>query len=275
MQIYPDMNTMKLIPLWLIAAITLLSSCKTKNNLVYFEDLQQTADGIIATEPYNVKIEPESELLIFVKSEVPAASAEFNLPYINPATEGTTTTSSIPTQQTYKVDENGDIDFPRLGKIHVAGMTQMQLKEYLIKRISEYVKDPMVTVKMLGYKIIVMGEVNAPKSITTTAERYSLLDAIADCGGMNTYAVRDNLLLLRRNEKNEYEHHKIDMTRSDIMQSPYFWLKNNDVVIIQPNDKKAANANFNQEYGYKLSMISTIVSACSTVASLVVALIVK
>lgn len=258
-----------------IICLTTAFSCRTKNDLVYFKDLQTSIDGIINTEAYNVKIEPESELVILVKSEVPSASAEFNLPYINPVTTGTLSSSSVPMQQTYKVDQNGDIDFPRLGTIHVAGMTQMQLKDYLKERISKYVKDPMITVKLLGYKIIVMGEVNAPHSINTAAERYSILDAIADCGGLNTYAVRDNILLLRRNEQNDYEYHTVDVTSSDIMKSPIFWLKNNDVIIVQPNDKKAANTNFNQDYGYKMTMISTIVSAASIVASLVIALAIK
>lgn len=258
-----------------ILCLTTTFSCRTKNDLVYFKDLQTSVQGLIETEDYNIKIEPESELIILVKSENTVASAEFNLPYINPATEGTLSSSSVPMQQTYKVDQNGDIDFPRLGMIHVAGMTQMQLKEYLKDRISKYVKDPMITVKLLGYKIIVMGEVMSPHSINTTAERYSLLDAIADCGGLNTYAVRNNILLLRRNENNDYEYHTIDVTSSDIMKSPYFWLKNNDVIIVQPNDKKAANTNFNQDYGYKMTMISAIISAASIVASLIVAFAIK
>ncbi len=268
------MSLRKLVPIIFSIFIT-LSACRTKNDLVYFKDLQQAVNGIIQTEQHNVRIEPESELIILVKSEVPEASAEFNLPYTNPATQGTVSTSSVPTQQTYKVDQNGDIDFPRLGTIHVAGMTQEELKVYLKKRISEYVKNPLITVTLLGYKIMVMGEVNSPKSINTNAERYSLLDAIADCGGLNTYAVRDNILLLRRNENNDYEYHTIDVTSSEIMKSPYFWLKNNDVIIVQPNDKKAANTNFNQDYGYKMTMISAIISAASIVASLIVAFAIK
>lgn len=269
------MDTKKILYILVIALIGALSSCKTKNDLIYFKDLQGQVDGILTTEPYNVKIEPESELVILVKSEVLAASAEFNLPYTNTATQGTVSTGSMPTQQTYKVDQNGNIDFPRLGTIHVAGMTQEGLKEYLTKRISEYVKDPRVTVALLGYKIIVMGEVNTPRTISTKSERYSILDAIADCGGLNAYAVRDDILLLRRDENNNYQYHKIDVTKSDVVSSPYFWLKNNDVVIVQPNDRKAANVNFNQEYGYKMSVISTIVSAASVVASLVIALCIK
>lgn len=255
--------------------LIIFSSCKTKNDLIYFKDLQGIAEGVLTTEPYNIKIEPESELVIIVKSEVPTASAEFNLPYTNPATQGTVSSGSIPTQQTYKVDQKGDIDFPRLGTIHVAGMTQEELKNYLHQRISAYVKDPMITVTLLGYRIIVMGEVGAPHTISTRSERFSLLDAIAECGGLSPYAVRDDILLLRRDEQNNYQYHKIDVTKSDFISSPYFWLKNNDVVIVQPNDKKAASTNFNQEYGYKMTMLSTIVSAASVVASLIIALAIK
>lgn len=221
---------------------------------------------------YTTKIEPENNLVITVKSEIPEASAMFNLPYLNPASPGSTDISTTPQLQTYEVDNKGDIDFPRLGTIHVAGMTTYELKDYLTKRISEYVKDPIVTVNMQGYRIVVMGEVNAPQTIVTSADRFSVLDALAQAGDLSDYALRDNILVLRRTADNQIEYHRINLYDSDITQSPYFWLKNNDVVMVSPNKIKEDNSKYNQNNAYKLSVISTITGISSSIIALIIAL---
>lgn len=255
---------------------TLFVGCTShKNSLGYFNDLLQSQEGLLHTDSFNIKIEPENELIIIVKSDVPQASAQFNPPYVNPTQEGTTTLPSSPTLQTYRVDQRGDIDFPVLGTIHVEGMTQMQLKEYLTKRISEYVKNPVVTVKLTGYRVTVLGEAGGGRVLNPQSERFSILDAIAECGGLSDFAVRDNIILMRRTPDGNYEYHKMNVLDSDITQSPYFWLKNNDVIIVQPNKIKQDNSKYNSNNGYKLTVISTVVSAASVIASLVIALSVK
>lgn len=244
-------------------------SCKTqKNDLKYFEDLDDQISGILATQPYTNKIEPENELIITVKSEVMAATTEFNLPYTNTASSGTLSTTANPQLQTYTVDDKGNIDFPVLGKLHVAGMTIYELKDYLIKRISEYVKDPIVTVDMLSYRISVIGEVGSPRTITTRADRYNLLDCLADCGGLTEYAERD-ILIMRRTPDNQIEYQRLDLHDSSITNSPYFWLKNNDVVIVSPNSIKQQNSKLNQYHTYKLGIISSVIGMASVVASII------
>lgn len=269
------MKSTSLISVLSISAILLFASCKTTDNSSIFKDLDTSQSGLLQTNATDVKIEPESELLIIVNSEVPAASAEFNKPYINSATKGVTQLSSAPSLQTYVVDPRGDIDFPKLGTLHVAGMTQMQLKDFLTKRISEYVKNPMVTVQLLGYKVSVLGEVKVPGPINTNAEHYSILDAISNRGGLTEFAVARNILVMRRTSDNNIEYGHINLQDSKITESPYFWLKNNDVVVIPQSDVKIDNSSYNQNNGYKLSVISTIVSATSVIASLVIALTVK
>lgn len=258
------------------ALILLASSCSSvKHDLSYFQDIKDSPEGVLPTVPYTTTIEPESQLVILVNSQVPEASAEFNLPYINPAVPGTTATTTQPQQQTYEVDNKGDIDFPRLGKIHVAGMTTYELKDYLTKRISEYVKDPNVTVSLQGYRIVIMGEVNKPQTIITSADRFSVLDALAQAGDLTEYAIRDNILILRRNADNQIEYHRINLHDSKITSSPYFWLKNNDVVLVSPNRIKEENSKYNQNNAYKLSVISTIAGMSTGIISLIIALLVK
>lgn len=251
------------------------SSCKTKHDLSYFEDLKDSKEGVLSTTEYTYRLEPENQLIILVNSSVPAASAQFNLPYTNPAGAGTTQVATTPQVRTYEIDNKGDIDFPVLGTIHVAGMTTYELKAYLEKRISEYVKDPMVTVHLQGYRISVIGEVGSPRTIYTSADRYSILDALADCGDLSDYGKRDNVMVMRRTEGGKFEYGRLDLHNSNITQSPYFWLKNNDVVIVDPNGIKQDNSKYNTNNAYKLSVISTITGISASIISLVIALTVK
>lgn len=265
----------KIQSLLLIIVVLLTSSCKSKHDLALFEDLGGAQSGVLATQMPTFKIEPEMELVIIVKSDVPAASAQFNLPYINPMTAGARDASTNPQLQTYLVDNKGDIDFPVLGTIHVAGMTTYELKDYLTRRISEYVKGPVVTVKSSGNRFVVLGEVAKPQTVYTGMDRYSILDALAACGDLTEYARRDNILVMRRLENGTIEYGRLNLHNSNITQSPYFWLQNNDVIVIEPNTVKQDNSKYNQHSGYKLSVISTVVSAASVIASLVIALSVK
>ena len=261
------------ILLLLILAAT--SSCKTKHDLTYFEDIQNLNSGVLQTQDYTYRLEPENELTITVNSAVPEATAMFNLPLINPAAPSTISSTGSPQMQTYVIDNKGDIDFPVLGKIHVAGMTIYELKDYLTKRISEYVKNPIVTANFTTYKITVIGEVGAPKTIRIGADRYSILNALGDCGDLTDYARRDNILVMRRLPDGNIEYGRIDLHNSNITQSPYFWLRNNDVVIVEPNNIKQDNSKYNSNNAYKLSVVSTIVGISASIISLVIALAFK
>lgn len=252
-------------------SIVFMSCSSVKHDLNLFENLPGDS-GTITVPNTVVKIEPEMTLIITVQSEVQSASAEFNPPYSNPATPGSAAVTGTPTMRPYEVDREGNIDFPRLGTIHVAGMTQMELKDYLTKRIGEYVKDPRVTVSIQGYRIIVVGEVAAPQVIYSSQDHYGVLDAIAACGGLSDYALRDNILIMRRKDDNTIEYRKLNLHDAKVMEDPYYWLKNEDVVVVSSNNVKQDNSKYNQHNGYKLSVISTVVSSASVIASLVIAL---
>lgn len=258
-----------------VAMILSISSCKTHKDLSYFEDLKNSTSGILKTDNHINVLEPENELIITVTSSVPSASAQFNLPYTNPVKAGSTETTTHAQIKTYVVDNKGNIDFPVFGTIHVEGMTTYDLKSYLEKRISEYVKDPVVTVTLRSYRIVVIGEVGRPHTIYTSADRFSILDAMAECGDLTDYAKRDNILVMRRLQDGNFEYGRLDLHNSNITQSPYFWLKNNDVVIVDPNSIKQDNSKYNQNNAYKLSVVSTIVGISASVISLVIALTVK
>lgn len=269
---YHDIN-MHNIKIALLGAILLvISSCKTTKDLQYFDNISSLETGVIGNVgDYELKICPDDELLITVNSIDPKASMMYNLPLTNPAVESDITASGSPTQQTYLVNAAGDITMPVLGKIHVAGLTTTELTNYLTQRIAENVKDPVVKVSMVNFAVSIMGEVKSPKILAVNTERLSVLDAIAACGDLTEYGRRDNILVIRE-ENGQKTFQRLNLHDASIVNSPYFYLQQNDVIYVEPNPIKQTNSKYSINNGYKLSVISTIVSSISVIASLIIAL---
>lgn len=267
---------MKLQHILIAAAVSvMMASCTTsKTVLPYFTDISQVSEGSFKAENYSPEIKPDDELMITVNSLKPEASAIYNLPLSNPAKSTSLFRTTTPQQQTYIVNADGDINFPILGKLHVAGMTVEALQEELTKRISEDVDDPMVTVMLINFRVVVGGEVRQPRSILITRSRYSILDALADAGDLTEYGERSNVLLVR-DENGERKFVHLDLNSSETLASPYFYLRQNDYIYVEPNKVRQANSKYNQNNAFKLTVISTVVSAASVIASLVIALTIK
>lgn len=266
---------MKSIKIIIIALLCAMASCNSsKTSLSYFEDLKTYEDGVLASGDFDVKIIPDDELFITVTSMVPEATAGYNIPLSNPATRGNLQVYTQASQQTYIVNKEGDIKFPILGTIHVAGMTTNELTQYLTEKISADVDDPFVRVELINFRINVMGEVNRPGAKIVSRERYSVLDALADAGDLTPFGERNNVLLIREVDGKK-EFHRFNLNEASILTSPYFYLQQNDVVYVEPNQIRKDNAEYNTNNSYKVSVASAIVSGCSVIASLVIALVVK
>lgn len=267
---------MKLKTLFIVALASLsLASCSSKRSpLTYFTDIDNGQYQNIPAGEYGVSIRPDDELYIVVTSFNPEATAPYNLPLANPATASDLIHNTTPRQQTYIVDAAGNLNFPMLGTIHAEGLTIEQLQAELTKRIGEDVENPLVRVELVNFRVNVAGEVRSPRAITVTRNRYSILDALTDAGDLTEYGERDNVLLIRE-ENGERKHVRLNLNSSDILTSPYFYLKQNDYIYVEPNQIRQANSKYNQNNAFKLSVTSTIVSAASVIASLVIALTVK
>lgn len=262
------------LPIIFAALISLASCSSPKNVLPYFVDIKEIKTGELDTLDYLPTIRPDDELSITVNSINPEATAIYQMPLINPATTSTLASSSSPRIQTYIVNSQGDINFPVIGTIHVSGMTTEQLSEYLTKEISKDVKDPVVDVRILNFMVSVGGEVRSPSRIPLTRQRMTVLDALVQAGDLTEYGERSNVLVIREeNGSRTYAH--LDLNKAETLNSPYFYLKQNDYVYVSPNNIKQSNSRYNTNNSFKLSVISTIVSATSVVASLVIALVVK
>lgn len=254
-------------------ATTIITSCRTSESLAYVAN----ADSILVSQKnidYTLRIRPNDELIITVNSLVPEASAPFNLSPQQSLSSTDKSTSINAQIYTYIVDTEGNINFPVLGKIKAEGLTTAELRDLLTDRISKEIDSPVVRVQLANFRVNVLGEVHNPGSFQISTERCTVLDALAWADDMTEYGMRTNVLLIRE-ENGKRAYHRLDISDGSIVDSPYYYLKQNDVIYVQPNDIKASNAKYNQNNAYKLSVISTCVSAISVIASLVIALAIK
>lgn len=257
----------------LLVMLVVLTGCSSKKRttLTYFTNRDTISAPVIPTENYMVKIEPGDELFITITSLIPDATAPYNLPLSNPGMLGSLEMSTQPKIATYIVDEKGDITMPVIGTLHVAGLETPQVAAIIQKEVEKDVADALVKVELVNFRINVLGEVARPGSQKISRERFSILDAIADAGDLTPYGERSNVLLIRE-ENGKRTYHTINLNDVSTLSSPYFYLQQNDVVYVEPNNIRKENARYNQYSSYKISVISTVVSAVSVVASLVIAL---
>lgn len=250
--------------IFIAAAIVLaatVTSCKAPQSLAYFENADSLKTVGTTALDYAVKIRPADELIITVNSIVPEATAAYNL-------------SSTPQNQTYVVDTDGEITMPVIGKIHAAGMTTKGLGDYLTEKISKEVDSPVVRVQLANFRVNVLGEVKRPGAIEAKSERFTIFDALAAAEDMTEYGERTNVMVIRE-ENGQRAYHRVNLKDARIVDSPYYYLQQNDVVYVEPNQIKAGNAKYSQNNAFKVAVVSTIVSAVSVIASFVIALAVK
>ena len=258
----------------MIAAITLLSCTSSKDNtLSYFKDLGDAPEGVLPNtqNSYPIRLQPDDELVITVTSVVPEATAAYNVPLNNPATRASILAQTQPRTQTYLIDNQGYIMMPMLGRIAVGGKTTDEVRDYITEQIAKDVKDPYVRVEIVNFGIDVLGEVRNPHRVVTSQQYFTVLDALAQCGDLTEFGMRDRVFVIR-DEEGKRTYHRMNLNSSDVFNSPYFYLKQNDVIYVEPNQIRIDNSKYNQNNAFKLSVISTIVSSVSVVASLVIAL---
>lgn len=253
-----------------------LCSCSSKK-LAYFQNAEENIPVELAKRDYTIKIAPADELMITVNSEVPEAAIAYNMPLANPAkvtgeenSRELIEVTSTSRMQTYIVDPEGYINFPVLGRIHVAGLTTRQLATSLTERLSKDVENPYVRVEIVNFKVNVMGEVLKPSAVTVRGDRFSVMDALASAGDMTVFGRRDNLLVMRE-EDGQIKYHRLDMTDPKVVESPYYYLQQNDVVYVEPTTKRS-NQSEAQANGYKVQIISAVSSICSVLSTMIIAL---
>lgn len=246
----------------------MLVSCKSRKDVVYLQDVVPLKQQEIE-QRFEVYIHEDDLLAIMVNSKDPELALPFNMPMVS--YQMGYNNNYQQKVLGYLVDVNGDIDFPILGKLHVAGLTRLELRELIKNKLIEgdLIKDPVVTVQFLNYKVSVMGEVARPGSFNIQGDRITLLEALSMAGDLTIYGRRDRVAVIREKDgQRTILFH--DLRSADVFTSPCYYLQQNDIVYVEPNRAKSEQSGINQNNS--VSVWLSAVSVLAAVASLIVTL---
>ena len=246
------MNRYKSIFLLLIllVGVAALSSCGSSKQVVYFQDLKPGETEIKLPEVKARTIRPEDKISSLVNGRDPQLTDLFNLPYVTRQLGITSTVYTTRNSQgvsAYTVDVDGEIDFPVLGKIYVAGMKREEIAECIKNELikENLVKDPVVTVEFANLCVSVLGEVNNPGRFSIDRDRLTVLDALSMAGDLTIYGNRNKVMVLRQ-EGEVQRVYGLDLTSGNhVYTSPAYYLQQNDVVYVEPNAVKARQSTVN------------------------------
>lgn len=225
---------------------SIISSCVNTKKIAYFNDVKDST--LIASKAGLEPIIQKKDILsISVSSLSAEATILFNTPNL-PITPSASTANTAPQTAGYLVSENGTIKFPILGNIPAAGLTQRQLEENITKLLTEkkLLFDPIVTARFLNFRVTVLGEVNRPGVVYVPSEQISILEAIGQAGDLTIYGLRDNIILIRQEGPDKLVK-RLNLNSSELLQSPYFFLKSNDVIYVEPGKAKVAIGDRTQQ----------------------------
>ena len=231
------------------------SACTSSSRILY---LQNAGMGppIKDSLSYEPELQPDDLLSIIVSAQNPESVAPFNLPQIPGNYDIGNNQNAI---KTYLIDNEGDINFPVIGKIAIAGLSTRQANLKLQMLISDYVKGPEVNLRILNFKVTVLGEVNRPGIVSIKGERITLLEALGNAGDLTIYGRRTDIILIRKEQGVNVYHH-INITQTDFMQSPYYYLNQNDILIVNPNKTKINAAGVGPNTSILVSTFSILLT---------------
>jgi len=273
----------KYLALSFIAFALLLGSCTTPKNITYFPELHN-GSTIQAERMLDIRVKPEDKLSIIVSTQDPALSNLFNL-VTTQNRLGQTTTSTNTVGNTgnggngqvsyYTIDSYGDIAFPVLGKIHIAGLTREQVAEKITEDLvkADLVKDPIVTVEFANTGISILGEVKSPGRYEFNKDHLTLIDAIAMAGDLTINGVRSNILVMRNIGGGKQEAYRVNLLNAqELASSPAFYLQQDDLIYVEPNDKAKRETTPNGNSPYTPAFWVSMGSFATTIATLVITL---
>ena len=248
----------------LMTTVALLDSCSSAKHVAYLQNIDNV-DLSASQGLYDAKIMPKDMLSIIVNTTNPDAARPFNLYSV---AGGNTTATDM---QGYLVDNSGNINFPVIGKVHVSGLTKGQCEDLIREKIMPYMsgtENPVVTVRMSSFRVTVSGEVNSPGVVPVNSEKMSVIEALAQAGDLTIYGKRDNVLLIRENELGQKSQVRINLNDANFINSPYYYVQQNDIIYVQPNGVKAKSSSIGASTTLWLSGVSILTSLASLVINI-------
>ena len=257
-----------------VLSLLMFASCGQVKNIAYFQD--KALDHPEEIDKHGgIVIQPKDMISIVVSSRNPELSTMFNLPVVNyQAGSETVSTGGQQRLLGYVVDNDGYIDFPVLGTMKVAGMTRWELSEYIKDTLLKkgYLNDAVVTVEFMNFKVSVLGEVNNPGTYTIEGDKVTILEALSMAKDLTIYGQRDQVYVIREENGNRTIY-KMDLRSTDLFDSPAYFLKQNDIIYVQPNKVKAGQSTVNENNLKSVGLWISIASLLASVGTLVVSII--
>jgi polysaccharide export outer membrane protein len=236
------------------------SSCAERRNLVYFSNLakQASSDKLV---DQSIKIQPSDLLRINVSS----LNTESNILFAS-NTVANNNPNYFQEPSGYRVNKNGDINYPVIGNVKVDGLTIAEAQDLVSSKLDKYLKKPIVEVQLLNFKITVIGEVNRPSSFTVTGDHINLLEALGMAGDMTVYGKRENILIIREQDGQRIMK-RLNLNEENVLSSPFFTLRQNDIIYVEPDKSKAI------EYSPNTRIMPIVIASISAVAVLITAVL--
>lgn len=254
------------------AALFVSQSCSTYRNINYMQDLQADKETKIEINK-GILIQPKDLISIIVSSRSPEIASMFNLPIVAFQAANSANYSASQSILGYSVDNDGCITFPVLGKIYVAGMNRWELADKIKQMLveSDLIKDPVVTVAFMNFKVSVMGEVAAPGTYTIDGDKITILEALSLARDLTIFGRRDNVAVIRE-QNGVRTTYQVDLRSTDLFNSPAYYLQQNDIIYVTPNKVKAGQSTVNENTTKSASFWVSVGSFLTTVATLIATL---
>ena len=237
----------------------LLSSCASRKDVVYFQDTGNF-ETQVNQNTFISKFKVDDLIGIYVSSLNPEASAPFNL------FRGARAMGGQQEQVDYLVDQAGEIDFPVIGKLKVLGKSPDELRILLRDRLSEYLKDPIINIRLRNFTVTILGEVNAPGTYPVNGEQITILEALGMAGDLTIRGVRENVLIIRDFDGTKV-YNRIDLTSKSMAKSSVYYLTQNDVVYVEPNRSGISASSLDTRATIALSIASLLITSTVIILS--------
>ena len=238
-----------------VFVLIILASCASRKEVVYFQDTGNF-ETLVNDNTFVSKFKVDDLISIHISSLNPEASVPFNL--FRGAAEGGFQAEQVD----YLVDQAGEIDFPVIGKLKVEGLSPDELRQLLRNKLSEYLKDPIINIRLRNFTVTVLGAVNQPGTYPVNGEQVTILEALGFARDLTIRGVRENVLVIRDfNGTKVYS--RIDLTSKDMIKSPVYYLTQNDVVYVEPNESGIKETSIDARVGIYVSLISVLITATS------------
>ncbi len=237
--------------------VSFLSIACSKRNLVYFSDINTESTFTTSVDSLiQQRIQEDDLLSITVTSLNAESNMLFNAGVLMPTGGTVNTVISTPINESYLVDKDGFINYPVIGKINLKGLTKLEAVNKMAKLLDEYVQNPIINIRIMNFKVTVLGEVQRPSSFIIPTEKVTILEALGLAGDMTAYGRRENVLIIREKDGTRSTT-RLNLNDKNVLSSPYFYLQQNDVIYVEPYKTKSIQSDSNPR---TFAIITSVVS---------------